>query len=125
MMVQQSKVTNTIKASHQGKPVDVKENSDKRIPDGVTVEIPQDMINSPNHYVQGQQTEVIDLVCDLPFWKGNAIKYIFRAGEKDIDATTQDLEKAQKYIEFGLRKLRGEPVSDSLRKFIETEMEKI
>lgn len=86
--------------------------------------VPEDKVNSPNHYTKAQRIEVIDLVCDLEFWKGNAIKYIYRSGEKDVEATEQDLEKAQKYIEFGLRKLRGEPISDSLRKFITSEMEK-
>ena len=58
-----------------------------------------DPIN-PQHYKGGFQTrqmECIDLVRELPFSEGNAVKYIWRAGRKG-DAK-EDLEKAMWYIE--------------------------
>lgn len=67
--------------THANKPVDPKENVRGEIPKRVTTVVPKDMVNYPSHYI-GSKTELIDLVCDLPYWKGNAIKYIYRAGEK-------------------------------------------
>ena len=56
-----------------------------------------DMVNSPSHY-QGHKFEVIDIIedFDLNFRKGNALKYILRAGHKDD--YVQDLKKAIWYL---------------------------
>lgn len=66
-----------------------------------------DAVNHPAHYTDGQ-IEVIDFIEDKGFiegfCKGNAIKYISRAGKKhsngvsDIDKEIQDLEKAVWYL---------------------------
>jgi len=44
----------------------------------------------------------------MNFCKGNAIKYIWRAGEKDDEI--QDLKKARWYIDREIQRLGGEPV---------------
>lgn len=107
----------------------------KPIPKGVTVEVapgarlpehsimdavknaeavPVDNVNSPSHYT-GKRTELIDITADLPFWKANAMKYILRMGDKVGVDPFEDLAKARKYLDFGERLLKGEPISDTLR----------
>ena len=57
----------------------------------------QDPVNSPSHYkdtVPG--IECIDVTKHFSFCRGNAIKYLWRAGSKDD--TIQDLKKAIWYI---------------------------
>lgn len=57
-------------------------------------------VDHPNHYNSGK-IEVIDYIEDqnLNFHLANAVKYISRAGKKDVDKTVEDLEKAIWYIE--------------------------
>lgn len=59
----------------------------------------KDPVNHPSHYNTGK-IEVIEFIEDQKFsyHRGNAIKYLARAGRKDKDKTTQDLEKAMWYI---------------------------
>jgi hypothetical protein len=59
---------------------------------------PNDAVNHPSHYTQ-YPVEVIELTRHMSFTRGNAVKYIARAGfkggpEKEIE----DLEKAEWYI---------------------------
>lgn len=66
-------------------------------------------VDHPNHYNSGK-IEVIDYIEDqnLNFHLANAVKYISRAGKKDVDKTVEDLEKAiwyiQRYIDHVLTK---------------------
>ena len=63
-----------------------------------------DKINSPSHYTSGG-IEAIDYIqaklgddgC-IAYCLGNVIKYVSRAGKKDISAETEDLKKAQWYL---------------------------
>lgn len=57
-------------------------------------------VNHPSHY-QGDKFEVIDIIDDynLDFCKGNAIKYILRAGKKSKDKEIEDLQKAIWYLQ--------------------------
>ena len=59
-------------------------------------------VNHPSHYLKDSGFEVIDVVnaWDLNFQLSNAIKYIARAGKKDPEKVTQDLEKAIWYIKY-------------------------
>ena len=59
-----------------------------------------DPVNHPAHYTTGK-IEVIDYIEDqkLPYYLGNAVKYISRAGKKDKDKTVEDLKKAVWYIQ--------------------------
>lgn len=53
-----------------------------------------DPVNHPPHYTDGK-IEVIDFIEDkkLGFHLGNAVKYIARAGKKDPEKTSEDLQK--------------------------------
>ena len=58
-----------------------------------------DNVNNPSHYNNGK-IEVIEFIEDkkLGFHRGNAVKYISRAGLKDPKKEIEDLEKAIWYI---------------------------
>ena len=58
------------------------------------------MADSPRHYTRGQ-IEVWDFIRDqgLNYFRGNAIKYICRAGFKSISTEVEDLKKAIHYLE--------------------------
>lgn len=68
-----------------------------------------DPINHPSHYNKGE-IEVADFIADqkLNFDRGNAIKYVCRAGSKDPEKEIQDLEKAIWYINHEIKMLKGE-----------------
>jgi hypothetical protein len=57
-------------------------------------------VDHPSHYNNGK-IEVIDFIEDkkLNFHRGNAIKYISRAGLKNKDTEIEDLEKAIWYLQ--------------------------
>ena len=59
-----------------------------------------DAVTRPQHYNQGK-IEVIEFIEDkkLNYHKGNAIKYISRAGIKNKDKEIEDLRKAIWYLE--------------------------
>ena len=59
----------------------------------------KDNVNRPDHYTDGK-IEVIDFIEDkgLNFHRGNAVKYIARAGKKDPKKEIEDLQKAAWYI---------------------------
>lgn len=65
-----------------------------------------DNVNSPKHYTDGN-IEVIDFIEDkqLNFHRGNAIKYISRAGKKDSKKEIEDLKKAIWYLEREIERL--------------------
>ena len=58
-----------------------------------------DNVNRPAHYTDGK-IEVIDFIEDknLNYHRGNAVKYISRAGKKDPAKEIEDLRKASWYI---------------------------
>ena len=77
-----------------------------------------DAVNSPSHYVQASVTiEPIDVLRYAPFDLGNAMKYFIRAGHKDNKK--QDLEKAQKYINWALENYNCEykPYDEYFRRY--------
>jgi hypothetical protein len=65
-----------------------------------------DEVERPSHYTYGN-IELIDFIEDksLNFARGNAIKYIVRAGKKDPSKETQDLEKAIWYIKREIKRI--------------------
>ena len=69
--------------------------------------IVNDPVNHPSHYTQGK-IECIDFIQDkkLNFCRGNAVKYIVRAGLKDPGKEIEDLEKAVFYIRREIEDLR-------------------
>lgn len=72
-------------------------------------------VSHPAHYTQGR-IEVIDFIHDkdLNFDRGNAIKYIVRAGLKDKNKEIEDLEKAKQYIDFEIKRIREAKARETL-----------
>lgn len=72
-------------------------------------------VNHPQHYNLGG-VEVIDAVEAWGFGegfnRGNAIKYIARAGRKDPETEIEDLEKAKWYIQREIERLALEQASN-------------
>lgn len=68
-----------------------------------------DAVNHPSHYTRGK-IEVLDFIEDqgLDYHKGNAVKYICRAGFKMGNTELQDLEKALTYLKRKILLLGGE-----------------
>lgn len=64
-------------------------------------------VDHPPHYADGWSNgaEVIDITENLNFNRGNAVKYISRAGKKNADTEIEDLQKAQWYLERELYRL--------------------
>lgn len=66
-----------------------------------------DPVNHPNHYtsvVPG--IECIDVTQFFNFCRGNAIKYIWRAGHKDKAKEIEDLQKAKFYIDQEIKRIK-------------------
>jgi hypothetical protein len=73
--------------------------------DGCTA---HDPINHPRHYTSHPSgVECITITEHLNFCLGNAVKYIWRAGEKG--AAVEDLKKARWYIDREIRRLESKP----------------
>ena len=68
----------------------------------------EDIVNHPSHYTTYKGLEVIDLTEQMNFNRGNAVKYICRAGLKDPDKEIEDLQKALWYIKRELGRLEAE-----------------
>lgn len=67
----------------------------------------EDMVNNPRHYKMGN-LECIDVTQHFNFNRGNAIKYIWRAGKKDSSKTIEDLQKAAWYINKEIKRVKAE-----------------
>jgi hypothetical protein len=63
-------------------------------------EATSDAVDHPDYYADGK-IEPIDFIEDkrLSFCRGNAVKYISRAGKKDPTKEIEDLEKAKWYLQ--------------------------
>lgn len=68
----------------------------------------KDNVNHPSHYTDGK-IEVIDFIEDkkLNYHRGNAIKYIARAGKKHKNKEIEDLRKAIWYLNREIERLQG------------------
>ena len=68
-----------------------------------------DVVNHPAHYTDGK-IEVIEFIEDkgLNFHRGNAVKYISRAGKKDPAKEIEDLKKAVWYLNREIGRLEME-----------------
>ena len=64
-----------------------------------------DLINHPAYYAEGWSNgaEVIDITENLSFNRGNAVKYVARAGKKGSEL--EDLKKARWYIDREIDRL--------------------
>lgn len=70
---------------------------------------PPSSVAHPSHYNAGR-IEVIEAIEDwrLGFHRGNAIKYIARAGRKDPAKEVEDLEKARWYLQREIELVRAQ-----------------
>jgi len=75
-----------------------------------------DAVVHPSHYNTGK-IEVIDFITDqkLNFCRGNAVKYICRAGRKDPAKEIEDLEKAVFYLNDEIRRMKESLQSGSVK----------
>lgn len=73
-----------------------------------------DAVNHPEHYTDGK-IEVIDFIEDkkLNYHRGNAVKYICRAGKKDPAKEIEDLQKAVWYINREIQRLEAQKQRDA------------
>lgn len=76
------------------------------MPDG---KVKVELVDHPQHYNEHSKgIECIDVIEDMSFNVGSAIKYLWRAGLKPGEATDQDLRKAVWYIERERERLAQE-----------------
>ena len=69
----------------------------------------KEMINHPDHYGGDSIYEAIKVIeaWGLDFHLGNTVKYISRAGKKEVDKELQDLKKALWYLERKIKNLEN------------------
>lgn len=74
-----------------------------------------DPINHPAHYTGfSNGAEVIDITENLNFNRGNAIKYLARAGAKDAAKELEDLRKAAWYVQREIQRIESASKSYTL-----------
>lgn len=67
-----------------------------------------DAVNHPKHYTSHPSgVECIDIIEHMTHNAGAAVKYLWRAGLKDIAPLVQDLEKARWYIDREIQRLKA------------------
>jgi hypothetical protein len=66
----------------------------------------KDPVNHPAHYTSGR-IEVIDFIEDQKFdyHLGQVIKYVARAGKKDVSKKLEDLRKAEWYLKRAISRI--------------------
>jgi hypothetical protein len=68
-----------------------------------------DPVNHPKYYTAHPSgVECIQITEHLNFCLGNAVKYIWRAGEKDQEKEIEDLEKGAWYLSREIQKRKKE-----------------
>ncbi len=66
-------------------------------------------VDHPSHYQTFSGLEAVDVIeaFELDWHRGNALKYILRAGKKPGQPADQDIEKAVWYLRRWLKHRRG------------------
>lgn len=69
----------------------------------------KEMVNHPSHY--GGDDNVYEAIKVIEAWEldfhlGNTVKYISRAGKKDVEKELEDLLKAKWYLERKIENLK-------------------
>jgi hypothetical protein len=82
--------------------------SDKGDGNFITASPSPDFVKHPPHYTAYKGLEIIDLTEQLNFNRGNAVKYICRAGLKSdsLDHEIEDLQKAAWYINREIERIQ-------------------
>ena len=75
-----------------------------------------DEVNHPAHYTAYEGFEVIQLTEQMNFNRGNAVKYIARAGLKSYDTEIQDLKKAAWYLQREIERVSNKRARDGSEK---------
>ncbi|BAL83544.1 putative phage protein [Selenomonas ruminantium subsp. lactilytica TAM6421] len=87
----------------------------------------QDMkkVAHPSYYTKGG-IEVYDVIkaYNLNFERGNACKYVLRAGEKDTNTEAEDCEKGAWYLIAHSARIKGCKRSEILKDMLERELQK-
>jgi hypothetical protein len=66
-----------------------------------------DPVNHPSHYTGfANGAEVIDIIEGLAYSRGAAIKYLARAGRKEIADELEDLRKAEWYVKHEIERVQ-------------------
>lgn len=78
-----------------------------------TIQQAVDVVNHPPHYNRFP-VEVINITEQLDFNRGNAVKYLARAGFKEGVDELEDLSKAAWYVNRAIEKLKKERESDDV-----------
>jgi hypothetical protein len=69
-------------------------------------------VDHPSHYrAHPSGVECITITEHMNFCRGNAVKYIWRAGEKDPATEVEDLRKARWYIDREIARLERQGAS--------------
>lgn len=72
---------------------------------------PAHPVNHPSHYTSHPSgVECITITRHFNFNRGNAIKYIWRAGEKDKEKEIEDIEKAIFYLRDEIARLSASKI---------------
>lgn len=66
-----------------------------------------DPVKYPNHYRWIPVIECKDVICHFDFWRGSAMKYLWRSGRKEGESEERALEKAMESIQNRLAFIRG------------------
>lgn len=67
-----------------------------------------DPVNHPSHYTSHPSgIETIQITRHMNFNRGNAVKYLMRAGLKNSDKEVEDLQKAVWYIQDEIKRIKG------------------
>jgi hypothetical protein len=75
---------------------------------GDVLSTPYEEVNHPKHYdLLPNGIECIDVIRHFDVDKGNAIKYIWRAGKKPGADEVKDLEKAIFYLQDRIKEVQG------------------
>jgi len=64
-----------------------------------------DAVKHPNYYNWHPVAECIEIIAEFPWCRGEAIKYIWRAGRKDPNKEIEDLKKAIECLHAEVRRL--------------------
>ena len=67
-----------------------------------------DPVEHPAHYCRNG-VELIEIIESLPYCRGAAIKYIYRAGVKAQDTELEDLRKARWMIDREIARIEKKP----------------
>lgn len=61
---------------------------------------------NPDHYQTKDGSQLIEHIENIPYNRGNAVKYLVRAGKKDSSKLLEDMEKALWYVQREIARLK-------------------